>query len=468
MNTDIFDIIKEQIDARELVSKFLGTPANTCGENHYWHSPFYKGDNEPSFTATQEQITDFSISSDFGKGQDIFNFIVKYNDLKHCITPNEMNYYDALRWVNEEYKLKTDLALYNNINNSSKSKEDNSKSDTNTIIKYKLNVSEGKHPYDCAYGIYAMFDTEGFKQKPESKRIGKIKNRIKDLSAGSYSPEEIKNKLITGHTCIPAGIKSKKDWVDGENFYQVFMVDIDNVATVDGEKQKYMVDDEQHVTVKKIVEYCNSINLPPTFIYYTFSHSEQQHKFRLVYILDIATSDKKVVEGIYDFLKETFKDYNIDTAPTDISSLFLGGQSIADESDTYYDIVYEEIEVIEETSEEETTGENCIKYTETEKQCNEFLKYTQYEARHRRLGYITKNDNFVYISNFVPYCINKVQYINGNDNITKYEMNCELLDRPEIKLPALLIDANGYAKCNFIMRKCLGQALYCSSRKWEF
>ena len=37
---DLFVYVKEQLDAREVVQKYLGEPAVKSGETWKWHSPF--------------------------------------------------------------------------------------------------------------------------------------------------------------------------------------------------------------------------------------------------------------------------------------------------------------------------------------------------------------------------------------------------------------------------------------------
>ena len=369
MNQNIFKDAKDMIDARDVVSSILGEPAKISGENWYWHSPFNNGDNDPSFCVKADMISDFSTGE---KGQDIFNFIENYNNsIMPIVSDKIINSYESLKWVVKEFNIDIDLSQYNMIVPDVKKI---GQSLERTVKRQSLTISEGKHIKD--HFIYAMFDTEGYHQKPAEPEFRKIKNRIPNLQPKGYTLQMLEDELVIGHTCIPAGIKSQQDWKDGENFYQVFMVDIDNVATVNGVKQKYTINDEKHVTVDKILAHCNSINLPPTFIYYTFSHTEQQHKFRLVFVLDLPISSKETVKGVYDFLKETFKDYNMDTAPTSIANMFLGGQSIAFESGIYYDII-EKTEIVKQPQ--------VLTIAET---CNKHLYKTPYQVIDGKLCYI--------------------------------------------------------------------------------
>lgn len=443
----IFQQVKEHIDPRELVSYFLGEPLVKSGDNCYWQSPFCEGDNQPSFCASPEQITDFSRGYDiFGGGQDIFDFVVKYNNLKHCISDYDLNNYEALNWVNEKYNLGFDLSsMPNNSNNKKEEIADKVKNSKKCKTIYSLETVENATKA-ITEGIITMFDNVSFKTKPETNDVTKIRNRTVTNKSGNYTLEEIKNNLICGHTCIPAAIKSKKKWLDGESNYQIFMLDFDNSVIDKATKKKidFTVDDDRHVTFEQVLEHCKEENLIPTFAYSTFSHTEKQHKFRLVYILDEPIHSIEEVLGVYKTFKDIFKDYHIDTSTTDIARLFFGGQEIIFESNNFYKVVSQEVEEPETEKEE-------FQYSEIEQQCNNYLKYTPYEARNNHLGYTTKSGSFAIISNFIPYCTNKITYVNGNDRSTKYEMNCELIDTPHIKLPSLIIDANSYSKCDFFI-----------------
>lgn len=476
MNQNIFKDVKNIIDARDVVSSILGEPAKVSGDNYYWHSPFNAGDNDPSFCVKEDMISDFSTDE---KGQDIFNFITDYNNsIKPIVSDKIINSYDALKWVVKEFNIDIDLSQYKMIVPDVKKIAQGLEK---TIKRHSLVVSEGKHIKD--HFIYAMFDTEGYQQKPAEAESGKIKNRIPNLQPKAYTLQMLEDELVSGHTCIPAAIKSQQDWQDGKNFYQIFMVDIDNVEVVNGVRQKYTINDKKHVTVNKMLEYCKSINLIPTLIYYTFSHTEQQHKFRLVYVLDLPTSSKETVKGIYDFLKETFKDYNIDNAPTLIASMFFGGQSIAFESGIYYDIV-EKTEIVKQPQ--------VLSIAET---CNKHLYKTPYRISNGKLCYTkviknkgnkkkiegkvddvdvennktdievssdtqisddSKTDSdidlvAIPISNFITYPSSKINLINGKDVQTKYVMQCIILDNENLFLPELVVDVDAYSKCNFIL-----------------
>lgn len=433
---DTFKKVKEQIDAREYVKKILGEPPVTSGKSIKYNSPFNKDDKTPSFSVEEMLIGDFSSNSTFGKKQDIFDFIVEYNKLTHAISEENLNYVDALELVIKEYELDVQIPNFAYFPSYNRTK----------TKKYSaLELSDG-----TPTTITTMFDSVSFATKPIGKEAGAIKNRIPSLTQEEYTLEEIEDNIINGYTCIPAGIARAEEWADNVNKMQMFLIDIDNTAKVDGEKQSYCVGDEKHIDIDKMISYCESINLKPTFIYYSFSNSEKQARFRLVYVLDEPLQDKKQIDEIYNFLKEKFKNCNIDTAPTSIASLFYGGQSIAYTSNCYYKAVHKIEEDID------TDIADVIKRALGRRY---FIKY----------GYLCerkKDNTYIKISNFIPFVSEKITIENGKEPEINYRIEGILLDKPDIDLPTLTIDANSYRRFDFVMGSVWDKyAIICSTQK---
>ena len=288
MEQDIFQLVKEQLSQKVVVKDILLEEPVTSGTNDKYHSPFCEGDNDPSFLVSDKYISDFSANSDFGKGKDIFNFIVSYNDVTHFISDKSITNFEALKWLVNKYNL--DIKVSGYIGQTyNLPKPYSEKKVIYSLERYEHEPVE----------IWTMFDTQKFTKKPTSEEIGQIKNRINSLEASPYTYDYIKKSFENGQTCIPSGIKSERDWKDNICRQQIFLVDIDNTEVVNGEKQKYYVGNDKHITVEKILDYCVEIKLVPTLIYYTLSHSENQHRFRLVYILDKPVETKQEIKAIY-------------------------------------------------------------------------------------------------------------------------------------------------------------------------
>lgn len=451
MEETIFQKVKSMISIIDVVERVLGEPDRTSGKEVYWFSQTHNEDTSSLGADVEKQIiTDFS-DKGFAEGADMFKFLVQLNNYpssrkKGFISSTEINDFDALKWIVNEFKLDIDT----NLSFSAPIQKKNA-----IEIHYSLEPSEMVSS-DITDDIYAMFDSKEFTEKPKSNDVKAIKYRIGvNLEAGSYTLKLIKEAITKGRTCIPTAIKSKKDWVDGESFCQIIMIDFDNVLNEGKTRVKLTVDNEKHITVDKIVEYCKSINLEPTFIYYTFSHSEEQHKFRLVYVLEKATQSKAEIEGIYEFFKEDiFKNYNMDNSASDIARLFYGGTKIAYESDKFYKIKMTE-EIIEEplVVDEDVKLLGLNETPEMKKlsaKCNLHLKSSNYKVSDGTLWYISSKDKAIPVSNFVTFVREKLYFYNGIDKTVKYTMECHLLNEPNRELPLITTDLEGYSKMKFI------------------
>lgn len=186
---------------------------------------------------------------------------------------------------------------------------------------------------DTPKKIICYFDERGFNEKPKNNEIGAIKNRIQDNAFSTYKNiEEIKNEILEGKTCIPGAIKGNenKNWQK----QQIFMLDIDNKE----ENQDINIEDERHITVEKALEICREHSLEPSLIYNTFSHSERQHKFRLVYIFEKEITDRKIAKEILKILHKELKELNIDTSKKNLSDIFFAGKDIAYISNNFYKV----------------------------------------------------------------------------------------------------------------------------------
>ena len=70
MKENIFELVKQKLNPKDVVKDILGKPVNS-GTDDTYHSPFCDGDNDPSFKVSNDYISDFSSKSDFGTGKDI-------------------------------------------------------------------------------------------------------------------------------------------------------------------------------------------------------------------------------------------------------------------------------------------------------------------------------------------------------------------------------------------------------------
>ena len=109
--------------------------------------------------------------------------------------------------------------------------------------------------------IKCMIDKVYYKDKPQGKEIGLIQNRLRAID---ITIEDLAKELIGGASFRPSFLLGKKE--NGWSSQQVFALDFDNNTTIDEELHR-----------------CKELNILPVFAYTSFSHTEEHHKFRLVF-----------------------------------------------------------------------------------------------------------------------------------------------------------------------------------------
>lgn len=200
--------------------------------------------------------------------------------------------------------------------------------------------------------IITGIDNKEFLSKPKENEIGGIKNRIIDNKFTTFQKlSEFQEEIIKGKTIIPSAIKgnASENWKK----QQIFLIDIDNKIGDENIK----VNDKRHISVEQALKICNEKNLTPTFIYSTFSDSEEQNRFRLVYILDKPIEDMNRAKEFINFLHNELKELNPDSTKKNLGDMFFGGKEILDTSTSFYSINVEKYkeDKKEELIEEEET-----------------------------------------------------------------------------------------------------------------
>lgn len=223
---------------------------------------------------------------DFGTG-------IHYNIISFVANLFEINYYEASQKLIKDFEL------------------DINEAKTFELIPKKIDFSpkiemvKGKEPKE----IICSFDEVCYREKPQnSKDFVGIKNRIVNNNFTVYSNvNEVIEEVLDGRTCIPSGIRGspKINWKQ----QQVFMIDFDNKLNgVD-----LTIDDSNHISEQEILTYCKNQNILPTFIYNTFTNSENCRKYRLVYVLEEPIKDLTIARQIplylLDKLKTTIQIY---------------------------------------------------------------------------------------------------------------------------------------------------------------
>src|SRR5690625_1593931 len=126
--------------------------------------------------------------------------------------------------------------------------------------------------------VKVCLDCVGFDKKPNKKEVIKISERVaKQVTYISISDLMKTITLPNARTFIPAVFNSEKRPNQSWKSQQVFVLDI-----VSG------------LRIEEAIKLGIKLRLEPTFIYTTFSHTDKEHRFRMVFIMDEEIRDPRV------------------------------------------------------------------------------------------------------------------------------------------------------------------------------
>lgn len=141
------------------------------------------------------------------------------------------------------------------------------------------------------------FDEHKYGEKPvnvDKWEPARIKKRLHPVA---MTIAELADNCIHGTTFTPGVLKADPDdetkngmndasWIG----QQLFVLDFDHV-----------------ITIPKCIERCKELDLKPCFMYTSFSHSEKEHKFRVIFCNDGVISDGEKRDKIQAILFILFK-----------------------------------------------------------------------------------------------------------------------------------------------------------------
>lgn len=152
--------------------------------------------------------------------------------------------------------------------------------------------------------IKCMIDKVYYKEKPHGKEIGSIQNRLRAID---ITIEDLAKELIEGASFRPSLLLSKKenDW----SSQQIFALDFDEDTTIDEELSR-----------------CKELNILPVFVYTSFSHTEEEHKFRLVFAVDEVIEEWETAKKMQTLLMRLFN--KCDKQCSNLGRLYFGGKEL--------------------------------------------------------------------------------------------------------------------------------------------
>lgn len=207
--------------------------------------------------------------------------------------------------------------------------------------------------------LKCVIDKVRYTDKPQGFEPAIITNRMTIDTVQEYSIEEIKESILDGKTIRPSYCGGKQESWKSQ---QLFMLDVDNKP----EKPKGMKDadykilcDEylknNHRTYNDIIKHCQAINIIPNFIYTSFSHNENHHKMRLVYVLDEEINDYIIAQKIQIFLMRSIGE--VDATTCNINRFYYAGKNIVFDSGN----VLDSNKIIEDSKDIQIKGYNTPK-----------------------------------------------------------------------------------------------------------
>lgn len=150
-----------------------------------------------------------------------------------------------------------------------------------------------------------MLDSTQFNAKPTKEDVRLIQS---NLTCSTIVSEQLAYYLSHGCSFRPGILKNglkQINWVR----QQVFALDID-----DG------------MTIQEAITKLKELHINACFIYTSFSHTEEHHKFRIIFVSDCVITDAEIRDKLQATLMGVF--HNVDPSCKNRDRLFFGGRSI--------------------------------------------------------------------------------------------------------------------------------------------
>jgi hypothetical protein len=150
-----------------------------------------------------------------------------------------------------------------------------------------------------------MMDTVAYGKKPDKETIAVISTRL-GRSQASETNESYIEKVLRGIAFSPStfkdGVRSNKTWVSQE----IFALDFDD-----------------NITIEEFMAMVEKYKIVPFFVYKSYTHTEEHHKFRAVFRMNVCVTDKRVRGLVYHALHCLF-DKKSDPSCKDAARFLFG------------------------------------------------------------------------------------------------------------------------------------------------
>jgi hypothetical protein len=154
-----------------------------------------------------------------------------------------------------------------------------------------------------------MLDPKPMLTKPAKSEIGQIVYRMADNPV-EISLEELTEKILAGHSFSPAyfegAAKTNLNWRSQE----LFGLDFDS-----------------GITIEEFMDICDKYHIKPAIVYTTYSHTEESHRFRAIWLVPSPVMDRRLRWLILQSLVTMF-DMKSDKQCYDEARFFFGGKDL--------------------------------------------------------------------------------------------------------------------------------------------
>lgn len=151
--------------------------------------------------------------------------------------------------------------------------------------------------------IKCMYFNHRFKEKPQNKQCGWVQ---KSLTQVNITIENLADALVHGASFKPAVLVGGNK---AENWYQ---------------QQLFGLDFDDGIRIEEAYNKVISLGITPCFMYTTFSHKEEHHKFRMIFCNDTVITDGNVRDKLQATLMGIIG--GIDEVCFNRDRLFFGGK----------------------------------------------------------------------------------------------------------------------------------------------
>ena len=151
--------------------------------------------------------------------------------------------------------------------------------------------------------IKCMYFNHRFKEKPQGKQCGWVQ---KSLTQADITIENLADALVNGASFKPGVLVGGNK---AENWYQ---------------QQLFGLDFDDGIRIEEAYNKVISLGITPCFMYTTFSHKEEHHKFRMIFCNDTVITDGNIRDRLQATLMGVIG--GIDKVCFNRDRLFFGGK----------------------------------------------------------------------------------------------------------------------------------------------